>query len=992
MDDVPMPIDRQFLVEHHAWVFALAQRLVGDPVEAADVAQDTLELALERPVAGERTPSRWRAWLASVARSVAHGRRRSEVRRRARQARAAREAETADPSVVAARRELAALLLDALERVPEPCRSAVRGRFVEYLTYAELARSAGVSEAAVRQRVSRGLRLLRERLDPPERRSGAWLGVLLAATASTPSAPSSSSPWLVGGMMATKQTVVAAVVVLAVGLALWQPWSAETGPPGRSVEAVTASPTPERVRARVARGAGPSSTPERVASEPAPGARDGVLRVIDDAGRAVRDARLVLPAETGDTGSSGTIVADADGLLELDHAVWRSLRSPAVVLAPGFHPEQVTAPGTVTLRAGVAVAGRVVREAGDALPTLRLEADDPDLLLAPDGTARHWMLQLGLDGHFRSPALPDAWTGRLVVGATHELVRVEGAVAERNVVPLLERREGLELVVRPRSRVRAQVLWDDGSPVADATVTVLASEVGRDRGRVLLAETDDDGWVEFALRPLERGEYRPPGLVTFTVEPREGGPSHEVSRGSRDAPLPTDVEPIVVPAGRRLDVVVRSTTGTPLVGARTGATGGRFWRSDEDGRGVLRVAADEARATFMAFGHELREVELPTASSDLEVELRPVPTLVFVPPADTELLDDLRLGLRVGPRSRLRYRAPFVGRGGVVDGRLHVELQPLGAHPAVTGFAPGESVEVRVFDLLGRESAPLVFQAPSEGTTREVEVGAGLRVFTWSGRVTTPDGRPLPGARVRLHTGLPGGGEGEAGSATARSDVAGRYRLGPLLAPVAEARLEASYPGRLPVELERLVVSADTSGPDVVLEPGRRVELEVAYGDGEPVRSRFAFAVDEGDTHLMAQRPEPGRFVFDALPDRALEARVRVDGVTQRIALPVGRSTLAVEVPRPGRILVTAERGEAEGLVQVRVRRAGEDHPLTARVTDAGPVEIAAAPGDWTVDLVRLARGADGFVPTVISESSQIVVESGEAVRVQLVEASETGR
>ncbi len=55
--------------------------------------------------------------------------------------------------------------LRLLENLPEDQRAAVTGRVVEDRDYEELARSLRCSESVVRQRVSRGLRSLRERLE-----------------------------------------------------------------------------------------------------------------------------------------------------------------------------------------------------------------------------------------------------------------------------------------------------------------------------------------------------------------------------------------------------------------------------------------------------------------------------------------------------------------------------------------------------------------------------------------------------------------------------------------------------------------------------------------------------------------------------------------------------------------------------------------------------------------------------------------------------------
>ena len=55
-------------------------------------------------------------------------------------------------------------VVELLDDLPADQRSAVHARLVEDQAYGEIAVAAGVSEAAIRQRVSRGLATLRERL------------------------------------------------------------------------------------------------------------------------------------------------------------------------------------------------------------------------------------------------------------------------------------------------------------------------------------------------------------------------------------------------------------------------------------------------------------------------------------------------------------------------------------------------------------------------------------------------------------------------------------------------------------------------------------------------------------------------------------------------------------------------------------------------------------------------------------------------------------
>jgi RNA polymerase sigma-70 factor (ECF subfamily) len=64
----------------------------------------------------------------------------------------------------------APVVLAHLEQLPEDQREAVRLRVIEELDYDEIAARTGATEASVRQRVSRGLKWLRGRMDGEERR------------------------------------------------------------------------------------------------------------------------------------------------------------------------------------------------------------------------------------------------------------------------------------------------------------------------------------------------------------------------------------------------------------------------------------------------------------------------------------------------------------------------------------------------------------------------------------------------------------------------------------------------------------------------------------------------------------------------------------------------------------------------------------------------------------------------------------------------------
>src|SRR5262245_37333781 len=109
----------EHLLEHAAWLRALARRLAADEQAAADLEQDTWVAALE----GAPPSGAGRGWLAVVLRNFARQARRAAGRRDARERAAARpEASSADPSAELA---LQRTLLAAVEALAEPYRTTI---------------------------------------------------------------------------------------------------------------------------------------------------------------------------------------------------------------------------------------------------------------------------------------------------------------------------------------------------------------------------------------------------------------------------------------------------------------------------------------------------------------------------------------------------------------------------------------------------------------------------------------------------------------------------------------------------------------------------------------------------------------------------------------------------------------------------------------------------------------------------------------------------
>ena len=158
-----------FYLRHEADVLGFFLRRVGGADVAADLCAETFARALESRGSFDPGRGEARAWLFGIARhvlaeSLEKGRVLDEARVRLR----------LEPLVIddddVARLSLLAdePAVRALEELPSEYRAAVAGRVIEERDYEELAVSLRCSNSLVRQRVSRGLRTMRDRLEGSE--------------------------------------------------------------------------------------------------------------------------------------------------------------------------------------------------------------------------------------------------------------------------------------------------------------------------------------------------------------------------------------------------------------------------------------------------------------------------------------------------------------------------------------------------------------------------------------------------------------------------------------------------------------------------------------------------------------------------------------------------------------------------------------------------------------------------------------------------------
>lgn len=229
----------EHLVERHkSLVFAICLAATGDRCDAEDTAQDTF-LAAWNTLERLREPEKLRPWLCGIARNLAAKSHRRTRRRRPSAAEAAEPEPMPTPLETLMSRETEAQVRDALLAMPETYREPLVLFYQEERSIRDVASALGLSVDAVKQRLTRGRRILEKGIGEEcfcavVRRavpsSVFTAGVLAAigsassmATAATTESvlnPSLSKGALMTSMK-TKFTIAAAVVAASLGGLAW---------------------------------------------------------------------------------------------------------------------------------------------------------------------------------------------------------------------------------------------------------------------------------------------------------------------------------------------------------------------------------------------------------------------------------------------------------------------------------------------------------------------------------------------------------------------------------------------------------------------------------------------------------------------------------------------------------------------------------------------------------------------------------------------------
>ncbi|MCI0340859.1 MAG: sigma-70 family RNA polymerase sigma factor [Planctomycetales bacterium] len=957
------PPNLEALLAHEPWIRSLARGLLFDGQEVDDVVQETWLAALRRP---PRDPEAARGWLATVVRNLVRRVGRSAVRRSRREAAAARPEALPSPAEIAGREGLRRRAVEAVLALEEPYRSTVLWRYFEGLEPTEIARRTGEPAGTVRSRLSRGLDLLRSRLDAEhggDRRAWSVALVPLARPNEGGAGVAGAAAVALGGFIMSNSAKAGLAVAVAGALAVvaWQVTAGarSAGPdrsgrrPGGAVATGNGARPPEPPP-----GPREPAPPEAVEGTPASAsvAARGSGAIADPTVPGRRPAALsarVVSARTGRPVKFASVRPLRGGAKPPEKSTGADGKVEFPDLAPGDYRVVVSKRGCETLaREGVALSAGAARDLGDLairpLPALRGIVRSPEgagvsgatvrvamaaaMILGPGDVrgrlgallARSTLgfeMATGPDGrfevywdeaHYPKVVLRATAAGRTAAFAYAELDDSGGAIAETSLT-----------LGALAGRLSGRVLDHRGRPVPGATA--VAAQPVPSPGTVLMKVLDGltataDGEGRFQFDSLAEGEW-----ALFAGL----GRSNWVARPGVRAPA-DGVELVLAAPLELVGRVTDAQTGRPVAGAKLSASGGggpSEVEADADGR--FRLSGLDASGTDVsvsARGYVGRQLTIAPGRAGESV-------------LDVALVRGAALAGRI---LRSGERRPIVGAQVFVLGTADTDLLP-GGHAALSGADGTFRIEDLSVAHAGAEgpaelrvcawapgrapSAPRVVSRADlgEGPGLEILLDPSPRI---TGRVVDSAGVPVGGAEVSLIGWM--GGEGEthplamllALGSRGRTDDAGRFELDAYFAG-ARAMLHVSRAGY-------------QSGGDPVLVPGGDGVAEVTV-TLEAAGAVLARVLDPQG------RPCPGAEVWvqratpDLLGDRNL---LRLVGEPLRTVRTdsEGIARLAAIGPGPARVL-----GRAHGLVpaeaaRVDVAAAGAPAEVTLRMEP--PVEI----------------------------------------------------
>jgi len=888
-------------------------------------------------------------------------------------------------------------------------------RFFDELPPRAIAQRLSVPRDVVRQRLHRGLAMLRSRLDQDFGDRRAWLGAFAALeTGAGPIACVTLT------LLAMNKLALVVTALVVVGAFLWWP-TASTPPvqPGRGIE----SGTPSATVSGMVTG-GDATLPRMPVQTPGDSAPpDCSLWLVDDRGTPIEDAtihlwsgeRLEPPRRTdahghctfSPSGSPWQVLVCAEG-----HFPWRTQ------LAERRGEHRFELPADQEIRGMLVVDGAPPRRPWPlSLDGALVPAELPDALAGVLAFQRLPTARTGPDGTFRFRGVPEGWRGALRLPGSLWLLPESGGTTDQHAtVAVTAGTTNLYLATTQLPSLTCRMLWDDdGTRIPGVDATAIVWFVGEGTSPAFGTTSDDRGEIAVALRGASPSHYpiwcnpsTRPAVERVVLDVRGAGVAgrHEFEYTAQQI-ASGDVQVVRLPRARLTHFLAIDEAGAPIAGARVHSDG--FSEpTGPDGRGTFAGTARDVRAV----GAPHRRVG-PCARGGVTAGTAEDP-LVFVVPA-TNLV-------------RLRVRGDDDAPAPFVEVEMHSDEEPFWTgglaswfarelgHPAQGGQAeavpqpdgtvrhrdcvnlieledgaadvwslvPGRTLTFVVFDGMRRELARAPCVAPPDGARIELDLRVPGRARSWRGRVLDATGAPVPAASIRCSdpTDERGYGAGAKSDADGAFTVTGIWSRNPL-----RVRIEA--PGFVVHQQDVPPLDGDQPTHPFVLERGLVVTVRVVDQDGAPVaiHARLDEAARLHDAH---EDLGPGARRWRRLPPQPQTFHATLGGVDFAVLHDPRQPEAVLRVPKPGRLVVVAANGwpelpERTNLV-ARIDRLDANAPTFELWSPEPHEESLLVPGRYRIAVVAVDSAApEGAVrERALGLSTEVDVAAGSLTRAEV--------
>mgnify|MGYP003640913940 FL=1 len=1004
----PVARETETLLAEAAFVRRLAGALLRDQSLADDVSQEVLTTALQQP----QPPRNWRHWLGAVTRRLAF------KTRRANQLRARHESNAAgDPAGDPERDALQRLqmhreLTEAVLLLAEPYRSAVTMRFLEGLPPRVIAQRTNTTSELTRQRVRRGLVMLRERLDRQHGSRHAWCSALTALGFGIGSLPVLTLSILAMNKLAT----AAGLAIAGTVFALSTDWGSK---PITLPSEVAAAETPSlgQTAQTVVAASNLNRTPAPVAS---PTCRVHVRNVL---GFPVADATVYcwdadgafLQAQTDEVGNVQFTASDAGGLLAI-----AAQRTPAIrTLA------QRTGEHELILTDGDSVAGLMLIDGQPAPANLKLKLgrqaiyalpNVPDDVKAEVTAAQPKHIVTNSQGGFRLAGLPPGWTGSIELPRHLWLLPESGGTRERHsTFPLEQGRRDHLVHTTQLPTIVGTVVWDDdGTPVTGALVNTstwfvdgtTSPGIGTrcDGNRFVIGVKNDQpndylAWCQPARRPaVKKFQAR------VTAEGCEG--EVEVNIGRTEFERGTMVVRL-----KRVPIhhfLVVDLAGVAIANARILGSTELSEPTDATGRGTFRGHLRNVLEVGAA-GYRIGKTHKTSGNGSPDepwlFRLLPsnrVTVHLLDPDGKQPVVDHVELratslpfaGARWGSRlddvlhESTATRQMSLGRinSGSIRYAAHLSWPKHKTSIVVHSLEPGCKLQIVALDALFNEIAVEPFVAPEFGQETEVHVHIANQPRSLSGIVYDARHQAVIGATIEV-TQLNAEGErqvwpsGTAAFKRTTSDTQGKFAVAPLCVD-ARYKVIVKADGHTPWNQ---VISASELASErrFVLQDANRVAVQVQDRQGVAVPLRVQAKLEQCDSHML----DDSTTQFENLPSGSVTFLVKIGNSEFRVQHDTSQPTATLRVDRPARLAIAMANGpwpepaERSALMAIVTRLDEQEEPLSIyRPEREITTPMYLLPGRYRVELEMRSMGS----VTPLGLTAVVTLKAGELITAKL--------